>query len=548
MISLHKDRRIVPRWRRVKSRDSLVEERPLGTGGLTPLNRLSQIELDETIERWKHDKSVGVALEILNSPADLADSPVLAEAAHIVLAHKDAGTLARVIAGANAEPNGNSAFAALSPRTNVPLALARAALRRDPYNAIAALNLAHAYCGIGRVDKAHRLVLQALAVAGTNRTILRGAARFYLHVKDFGHAHSLLARAPGLLHDPWLLAGELALSEVIGKTSQHMKRAKLMAQSDSLEAINRSELNAAIGDVQRHRGDHRHARKSYVAALVRPTENVIAQAHFLSTRGDVTNLPWGDAMKHVTAAPEASGMDALLRGDWKVAKEQARIWLDLEPFSNRPVNLGFTASELGDNDMESALFFAERGQRSNPGQPMQHNNYAFALAKLGRIAEAEEAFAVCRSLLAKEEGDPGERHVYKATAALIAWRAGDVEGGRRGYREAAEYFEKSGQRPRLAVALWRWAEEEVRAGNIAEAGKLLERAKGTLKPKERTLHHVAVDKFEEMLKGAVQSALPQTPATLVSASAPASFIGPPRDSNVKSEITARLNLPLLPPR
>jgi hypothetical protein len=34
VIALHKDRRIVPRWRRVKSRDALVEERPLGTGTL----------------------------------------------------------------------------------------------------------------------------------------------------------------------------------------------------------------------------------------------------------------------------------------------------------------------------------------------------------------------------------------------------------------------------------------------------------------------------------------------------------------------------------
>lgn len=491
----------------MKSGESLVEEHPLAAGVLPRLNPFAQQELDETLERWQHDKSVATALEIVNSAADLEGKPALEEARRLVIASDLTSAFARGIARGD---RAKDPQLLISNRNNLGIKLARAALRRDPYNAIEALNLAHAYCSIGRLEKAELLMGQALAVAGTNRTILRGAARFYLHRKNFELAHRFLARAPSLLHDPWLLAGEIALSEVVGKTSRHMKRARQMVESDGLSAINRSELNAAIGDVQMHRGDHRLARRSYLAALERPTENVVAQAHFLSMRGDVTNLPVGQAMKLVRMAPEAFGMAAFSRGDWKTATEQAKLWLDLEPFSNRPVNLGFTASELGENDMESARFFAEHGQRANPGEPMQHNNHAFALAKLGRLKEAEENFAVCRAVLAKEEGDAAERSVYRATAALIAWRGGDIEGGRRGYQEAAAHFEKSGQKPHLAVALWRWAEEEIRAGNVAEANILLERAKGTLKPHERTLQHVAVDRFTEMVKDAVEAAVPVT--------------------------------------
>ena len=500
MISLHRDRRIVPRWRLIKPRDAHAEEWPLKDGVLTPLNPQARLELEDTLDRWKVEKTLGTALELLNSARDLQGRPELKEASRIVLAHRGAANVARALADQN---GGIQVVAGERGRESIPeIVLARTALRRDPYNALAALNLAHAYCAIGLWDKADRLVLQALGVAGTNRTILRGAARYYLHIRNPEKAHRLLARAPSLLHDPWILAGELALAEVGGRTSAHVKAARALAASESIAPLHRSELNAALGDLQVHRGDHKLARKSYLVALRKPTENVVAQAHFLSMQGHVTSLPVGEAMARCTVAPEARGMEALLRGDWETAQKQARLWLDLEPFSNRPVNLGFTAADIGTNDMMEAEYFAERGRRANPENPMQHNNHAYALARLGLLAKAEEVFAVCRAMIAKEAGDKGELHVYKATAGLIAWRSGDIESGRASYREAVDHFEKSNDKQRLPIALARWADEERRAGNRAEAVALLARAQLAARSKERTLQHVLLEHLDQSLKKA----------------------------------------------
>jgi len=467
-------------------------------GVQTPLAPHQQLELNETLARWKDEKTLGIALEIINSASFLPGSTELEEASGIVLLHRDASRAAcAIVTSAKA----NELVSASTHIRSVPeIEFARARLRRDPRNAFAALNLAHAYCANGYQTKADRLILQALAAAGTNRTVLRGAARYYLHTGEHERAHRLLANAPGLLKDPWLLSGELALAEVIGRTSVNVKVAKELAESQSIEAVHRSELNAALADLQIHRGDYKRARKNYLTALGSPTENVVAQAQFLIERGEVTSLPVEEAMRRLNEAPEARAMDALMNGSWKIAQEQARRWLEYEPFSVRPANVGFTAADIGSQNMEEAAFFAHRGVRANPGNAIQHNNYAFALAQLGQVSDAEKAFEVCAAAIAKNSGDESDLHVFKATAGLIAWRNHDLEGGRRGYREAADYFEKNNIKLRLAICLARWAAEEHRSGNKAEAPKLLERARTTAKSNVRGLIHVLLDHTDVLVK------------------------------------------------
>ena len=165
--------------------------------------------------------------------------------------------------------------------------------------------------------------------------------------------------------------------------------------------------------------------------------------------------------------------------------------------------------------MTAAEYFAEQGRRVNPGNLMQHNNHAYTLAKLGRLAEAEAVFAACRSMIEKESGDKDDLHVYKATAGLIAWRHGDVEGGRRSYGEAVQYFEKTRDKQRLPIALGRWADEERRTGNFTEAAALLARAHVAAESKERTLQHVLLEHLDQSLKKALEPALVATSKQLM---------------------------------
>ncbi|HZC23618.1 MAG TPA: hypothetical protein VE866_09790 [Candidatus Binatia bacterium] len=441
--------------------------------------------MESSLKIWRSRRSLPNALDLLTSASHLDGAGELQQAAEFVIDHGDASMAAKALAIGRYAGRRELAEAFFDSRTAIREARAR--LGRDPRNAFAALNLAHAFCAIGKKDAARRAVDWALAVGGGNRTILRGAARFLLHIDERELAHRLLARAPSLHHDPWLLAGELALAEVLGRTSKHVRSARDLAASEMLSPFHRSELQAALGDMQVRRGDHKLAKKSYLAALRDPTENVVAQAQFLATTGNVSSLPVGQAMDALLEAPEARGFDALARGNWDEACRQARRWLQDEPFSTRPVNLGFTAAEVGSEDMNAAFEFAEKGYQANPGNPMQHNNFAFTLAHLGVLDRAELVFDACRGAILRQEGEARDRAVYRATEGLLAFRRGQIEAGRQGYRDAVTYFERHGERIRHSIALARWANEEARVGYFAEAVRLFAQSLETGRTDERTM-------------------------------------------------------------
>ena len=470
---LRRGRRVIPRWRPLKANAALKEERSLRGGRRLELDPCDLRQLDQSLETWGKSRSLGSALQLLESASFLQGYCQLVDAAELVLSSAPASVPARAMA---ASLLNRSAAELPFFQAGTAIREYRNRLARNPRNVIAAMNLAHAYCAIGRKDKAARAVDQALMYCDGNRTILRGAARFFLHIKEGDRAHRILARAPTLLHDPWLLSGEVALAEVVGRTSQNIGVARALAKSAEIAPLHRSELLASLGDLYTKRGDHKLAKRSYLTALQAPTENVVAQAQYLSTTGAVTSLPVKEAMDSLKEAPEARGFDALARGDWGEAQKQARLWLKDEPFSTRPVNLGFTAAEIGSRDMRAAESFAEAGFRANPGDPMQHNNFAFTLVHNGHLSRAEAVFASCRMVLARHEGHASDRAVFRATEGLLAFRVGDVDGGRRGYGDAAKFFESNGDSVRLSVALARWAAEEARIGYGDQAIALYSRA------------------------------------------------------------------------
>jgi len=496
-IPLRSDRRLVPRWRPLKARASLKEEHPLSAGKLAPLEPVDALEMQSSVGAWQSKRSLPHALELLTSASHLDGASDLQEAAEYVIEHADASLAAKALAIGRYAGRRELGEPIFDP--GVAIREARARLARDPRNAFAALNLAHAFCAIGKKEAAKRAVDWALAVAGNNRTILRGAARFLLHVDAPERAHRLLARAPSLKHDPWLLAGELALAEVLDRTSSHVRTARELAVSENLAPFHRAELQAALGDMQVRRGDHKLAKKSYLVALRDPTENVVAQAQFLSATGNVSNLPVDHAMGALREAPEARGFDALARGDWAEACKQAHRWLQDEPFSTRPVNLGFTAAEVGLQDMNAAYEFAEKGYQANPGKPMQHNNLAFTLAHLGVLDRAEAVFVTCRTAIARQDGEARDRAVYRATEGLLAFRRGQIDAGRQGYGDAVKYFEAHGERVRRAVALARWADEEARAGNCEEAMGILARSLLVGQSDERTILTLLLENIERSI-------------------------------------------------
>ena len=141
------------------------------------------------------------------------------------------------------------------------------------------LDLALAYSSCGQYSKAEKALTVARGLAGaTNRLILRAEARLYQHMRDPERALATLRRDPDhLLADPWLLAPEIGLSQLVGKHSHFVRRALAMVEHGDQPPFQVSELAAAVATAELVAGKHRLARKLFQLAVADPAELSLAQ-------------------------------------------------------------------------------------------------------------------------------------------------------------------------------------------------------------------------------------------------------------------------------
>src|SRR5207249_126382 len=82
--------------------------------------------------------------------------------------------------------------------------------------------------------------------------------------------------------DPWLVAAEVAVSPLAGRTSRLIKHGRRLLESHQFEPIAVSELASAIGTEDLAAGSVRRARQLFGSSLNDPTENAVAQAEWAS--------------------------------------------------------------------------------------------------------------------------------------------------------------------------------------------------------------------------------------------------------------------------
>jgi tetratricopeptide (TPR) repeat protein len=473
ILKTRQDRRVVPRWRTVRRGVAPPEwSSTIAAPPIVP-NDNTLREVNVTLADWRERRTPGLATEVLASGMLIKDEKIIQDAAAFLVKHHHVAPIVKDMAATLLAGGIKAEAYATSPRENIQRARRR--LMQNPRDVLAALNLGHAYASIGQLIKAETYLNYALALAPTHRLVLRSTARYYLHINRPDLAHQLLQRAPNLLHDPWLLAAEVALSDVRGRTSKHMREASLLAESDNLSPLHRSELRTALASIELARGGAKKSKKLLLNALRQPTENVVAQAQFLTERKSISGLPLEAAMETTKNANEARGFAAFQNREWKKAVEAAEGWIKEEPFSMRPVGLGFHAADMGLDDCAKAEFFARHAVQVHPGEAIFHNNLAYVLALQNKLSEAKEA--VEKGMVYLPGSAERERHgvVLRATQGLIEWRGGNLEAGRAGYQGAVDYFAER-KDPALANAFVCWAREEFRGGDVQSGVALIKQA------------------------------------------------------------------------
>ena len=231
---------------------------------------------------------------------------------------------------------------------------------------------------------------------------------------------------------------------------------ELFDQGTSLPFTSLS-LACALGTLEMQTGTVRNVRRLFKIGLVKPTENAIAQARWVSRE---LLLAFRDLEIKPTSWPakrqyEASAWTRLSSGDWTSAVNEARLWLRDEPFSSRPAVFGSWVAPVTTGDFRTAKEFADAGLVANPRHSVLLNNLAVCLANLDQIVEARKVFDQINAAEAVSRSEA----TYLATQGLISYREGNYDLGRSRYGEAVR---KSKTPKERAWALLHFAREEYR--------------------------------------------------------------------------------------
>jgi tetratricopeptide (TPR) repeat protein len=472
IVAQDQDRRVIPRWRDLLTTISIGELDPLGVA--TAPSAPAGDFLASKLADWQGNKTTFYATDLVAAAFVLGRGSEAEEAAHFILSIPDAAPMATSIARkVLGKPSDN-----LPENTETRIELTinhlrknvrqfREQLRDDPRNGLAWAELSRHYAILGLPAHAARAMQNAIRLAPNNRFTLRSAARLYVHLSEPDRAHHLLSQNEATRSDPWLLATEISTAMIADRDSRLIRRARALLDEKKYKPHHLTELASAMGTLELYEGHRRIARRLLTAALVEPTDNTVAQAEWASRRiGDFTLNP---QYLKVPFSFEARAWSSYFEGMWARALDECLKWLNDEPFSSRPADLGSFVATVALEDYASGKELSRRGLIANPTDPILLNNLVFALASENRVDEALTEY----QKIDQTRLDVKDKIPWLATGGLVAFRQGFLEKGRNLYRQAIDLTTDDTFRRALATTYL--AREELIAGT-PDAVNAVERA------------------------------------------------------------------------
>lgn len=456
------ERFLVPRWRTFAATRATGElDSPRDSQGARRLRDYDEPEpLD--LQLFFEDPGLHVASDLLDRALHGVGDPVDAlPASSFVLESRDAPAemrrlataVQKLVSGEEAHPA--DAVSAQYGEVHQRIRALRAALKTTPRNPVLWMDLALAQTLSGELWKATRSVQAAITLAPHNRFVLRSASRFFVHMDDPERAREILFPVAAQSEDPWLLAAEIATSEMAGTSSRLIVSARRSLRFREYSPAQASELACAIASHEINAGQDKLGRRLVEQALEQPTENAVAQAEFDSRRARFT-VPTDVLAQE--GRFEAQAVDFASKSMWREALSAAKAWQDDQPFATDPAMYLSYLAAVCVEDYGTAEQAASRGLTANPGSSMLANNLAFALVNQGRPADA----AAVLDRFPASALDDADQPVRTATMGLIAFRLGDATRGRTLYEDAFNLAIKGSRRDQAAFAASYWAREEVR--------------------------------------------------------------------------------------
>lgn len=327
----------------------------------------------------------------------------------------------------------------------------RARLDATPRDALAWMDMSRAYTTLGQHQQAEVAIARALMLAPNSRLILRAACRRLVHANRTEDAHRLLLRHPRTRHDPWLMAAEISLAQILEQAPRLAREGRVLLESGRFSSAGITELAGALGTLEFLDGAAKRARRLFRLSMEAPSENAVAQARWIGARTggiEISEDAWRTPQSY-----EAWSWRALQAGEWERALVFAKEWVHDEPYSSRAaVQATFLATAVND-DHEYAIECAREVLVADSTDSLLRNNLVVALAYANRIDEARVEVAHL-----PVQSDPDRACTQLATRGLVEMRSGKLDSGRDLYRQS---FDCAAPAMKLRVVV-HWFKEEIR--------------------------------------------------------------------------------------
>ena len=272
------NRVVLPRWRIWKDNQATGESRPLKGDRAMDANAIrasTETEFAQRLHEFYASRGVYEAADVVSAAIVLGleeaqgarDAALTLYNSHLPIGHdlaervllQSSSPIARPELQPNIELDSSRSFVEEQMR----VARLRRIVRRQPRDALHWLDLALAHTVLGNAAPARKAITIAISLSGDSRLVLRAAARFYVHERDLDAARAILSSdMERLLHDPWLLAADIAIADLADQAIRYGNRGKRMLESD-LAPRHLSELAAALATAELDHGRMKQARKYF---------------------------------------------------------------------------------------------------------------------------------------------------------------------------------------------------------------------------------------------------------------------------------------------
>ena len=505
VLNPEKDRKVIPRWRNFENTLILGE-----LGSYIPNKAHKKVTIDflsSKLNDWHKNRTKFFASDLVGAAVTLGREVECVEAARFLLQDEtNSSVWMRKLAertlislGIHDQP-GNIKQALINvelEELREQVRIYRQLLRMEPRDPIIWVDLARVYAILGEKNKAEQCMVIALQLAKDNRFILRSASRLWVHLGDPLRAHDIISKAPSTRDDPWLLAAEVALSELAEKNPRFVKRGRLILNNDNFSAAHKTELASALATLELSHGNLKQSKKLFKLSLQRPNENSLAQAAWASKHNQSIRFNF-DIYADIKNIFEASYLIKFHQKQWIRAVNMCRLWRDDQPFSVEPYVTGSYILLTMLDKYEEGKNFAKSGLTANQSDFSLLNNMAFADINLQNYDAAKKYVQKIERDIKVSTLPRLEQTVLNATKGLLAFRTGDSESGRRLYLEAQKMAKAENDMEVLAAVVVYHTIEEIKYSGI-DCSRLISKVHKVIKSARKSSPSPVIDVLENKI-------------------------------------------------